>query len=119
MKTATLRHVATDLLSAIKADRAGRKEWDKQRRVGLKVLGVKLPPPKPLTHAHKLAAIKADCRRLGYHPAPRYGKGEWVHSDDCTMRTVKFDASLGWYWVPSVSWTLLCRSVRRDVAARQ
>ncbi len=111
-----LRRISSELIANIKADRSARKEWTKQRRGGLKMLGWK---PKPLTQAQKLKAIKADMRRRGYHPAPRYGAGEWVHRRDCTMRTLKLDATLGWFWVPSVNWTLLCRSVRRDVAARQ
>ncbi len=66
----------------------------------------------------QLNAIKRQFRAAGYHPAPKYGKGEWVHKNDCTIRSIRFAPTLGWHWVPSISRTLLIRAVRRDVAAR-
>lgn len=64
-------------------------------------------------HYQRLTGIKKQCRFAGYHPAPKYGKGEWVHRDDCTVRSIRFDATVGWFWVPSVSRALLCRAVRK------
>lgn len=74
--------------------------------------------PTEYTGAHykRLEAIKKDLRRRGYRPAPKYGKGEWVNAD-CTVASIRFDPSLGWYWLPFVSWTLLHRDVKRAVAA--
>lgn len=102
------------MLHGIKADKEHRKEWLKQRRCGMKLLGFK---PRPLTPAQRLKAMKHQFRADGYHPAPKYGKGEWVH-EDCTVRSIRHDPQLGWYYVPSVSWMLLCRAARKSVAAR-
>lgn len=63
----------------------------------------------------RLKAIKADLRRRGYRPAPKYGEGEWVR-DDCTVASVRLHPTLGWYWLPFISWTLLQRDVKRAVA---
>ena len=46
-----------------------------------------------------LAAIKARLREQGYHPAPRYGKGVWVHRDDCTVAEIKQEEDYGVWWV--------------------
>ncbi len=69
-------------------------------------------------HSKRLTEIKKHARAAGYHPAPKYGNGEWVHRDDCTIRSIRFAPKIGWHWVPSISRTLLMRAVRRDVAAR-
>lgn len=69
------------------------------------------------THDQRLKAIKSDLRRRGYHPAPKYGKGEWMHAD-CTGVSIRFHPTLGWYWFPFVNWTLLVRSVKQAVATR-
>ena len=71
-----------------------------------------------MTPDAKLKAIKRTMRADGYRNVNRFGIGEWVHQD-CTVRTVRWSDLLGWYFVPSVSWTLLCRSVRQAVAGRQ
>lgn len=70
-----------------------------------------------MTQDQRLKAIKADLRRRGYRPAPKYGAGEWIH-EDCTVASVRFDPKLGWYWLPFVNWTLLHREVKRSVAKR-
>lgn len=68
--------------------------------------------------AAQLKTIKRTMRADGYHNAARrFGPGEWVNPQDCTVRTVMWSNLLGWYFVPSISWTLLCRAVRQ--AARQ
>lgn len=66
----------------------------------------------------QLNAIKRQFRAAGYHPAPKYGKGEWVNADGYRIRSIRFAPKIGWHWVPSISRTLLMRAVRRDVAAR-
>ena len=51
------------------------------------------------TPKQALAEIKARLRAQGYHPAPRYGRGVWVHRDDCTVAEIKQEEDYAVLWV--------------------
>ncbi len=70
-------------------------------------------------HNRQLAATKAKFRRDGFYPAPRLGKGEWVHKDDARVRTLRYDDVLGWSWRASVSPARMIQQARAAVAARR